>query len=222
MRVKNKKDGNRTFVYSGDLEKEIAKVGKQLLSVEKELLFVEEAYLRVKKQRDSLVLKARQAGVYFIGATQRPDANTLPGQIRDNLLCRVSLGRLTPIGYDMTFPDSKDKAFVNKDIVGRGYIDIGTGIPIEFYSPLVNKKFDFVEHFKNIPPMPFTDVTHIELTPEAKAEVNEFYDDISDFEQEFIESAKDELIKEEEKQKEENIEKLMSEAGVPSYREKLG
>ena len=35
MRVKNKKDGNRTFVYSGDLEKEIAKVGKQLVSVEK-------------------------------------------------------------------------------------------------------------------------------------------------------------------------------------------
>lgn len=57
MRVKNKKDGNRTFVYSGDLEKEIAKVGKQLLSVEKELLFVDEAYSRVKKQRDSLLTR---------------------------------------------------------------------------------------------------------------------------------------------------------------------
>lgn len=57
MRVKNKKDGNRNFVYSGDLEKEIAKVGKQLLSVEKELLFVDEAYSRVKKQRDSLLTK---------------------------------------------------------------------------------------------------------------------------------------------------------------------
>ena len=57
MRVKNKKDGNRTCVYSGDLEKEIAKVGKQLLSVEKELLFVDEAYSRVKKQRDSLLTR---------------------------------------------------------------------------------------------------------------------------------------------------------------------
>lgn len=57
MRVKDKKDGNRTFVYSGDLEKEIAKVGKQLLSVEKELLFVDEAYSRVKKQRDSLLTR---------------------------------------------------------------------------------------------------------------------------------------------------------------------
>lgn len=57
MRVKNKKVGNRTFVYSGDLEKEIAKVGKQLLSVEKELLFVDEAYSRVKKQRDSLLTR---------------------------------------------------------------------------------------------------------------------------------------------------------------------
>lgn len=57
MRVKNKKDGNRTFVYSGDLEKEIAKVGKQLLSVEKELLFVDEAYSHMKKQRDSLLTR---------------------------------------------------------------------------------------------------------------------------------------------------------------------
>lgn len=57
MRVKNKKDGPRTFTYSGDLEKEISKVGKQLLKVEKELLFVDEAYSRVKKQRDSLLTR---------------------------------------------------------------------------------------------------------------------------------------------------------------------
>ncbi|WP_285119667.1 hypothetical protein [Lactococcus petauri] len=57
MRVKKKKDGSKTFTYSGDLEKEIEKVGKNLLKVEKELLFVDEAYLRVKKQRDSLLTK---------------------------------------------------------------------------------------------------------------------------------------------------------------------
>lgn len=57
MRVKKEKDGSRTFTYSGNLEKEIEKVGKNLLKVEKELLFVEEAYLRVKKQRDSLLAR---------------------------------------------------------------------------------------------------------------------------------------------------------------------
>lgn len=57
MRVKKKKDGSKTFTYSGDLEKEIEKVGKNLLKVEKELLFVEETYSRVKKQRDSLLAR---------------------------------------------------------------------------------------------------------------------------------------------------------------------
>ncbi|MDT2584599.1 hypothetical protein P7D17_10945 [Lactococcus petauri] len=31
MRVKNKKDGSRTFIYSGDLEKEISKALKQVV-----------------------------------------------------------------------------------------------------------------------------------------------------------------------------------------------
>lgn len=57
MRVKKEKDGSRTFTYSGNLEKEIEKVGKNLLKVEKELLFVDEAYSRVKKQRDSLLTR---------------------------------------------------------------------------------------------------------------------------------------------------------------------
>lgn len=57
MRVKNKKDGSRTFIYSGDLEKEISKALKQVVKVEKELLFIEEAYSRVKKQRDSLLAR---------------------------------------------------------------------------------------------------------------------------------------------------------------------
>lgn len=169
-----------------------------------------------------LVLKARQAGVFLIFATQRPDVDTLPGAVRDNLMCRVTAGRVSPTGYDMAFPDSKDKAFVNKDIVGRGYIDIGSGIPIEFFSPLVSKNFDFVDYFQKLPSMPFTDVTDIELTVEAKQEVNEFYDEIEDFEADFVDNVKTEIIQEQVKKKEENINKLMAKANVPvSYREKL-
>lgn len=168
-----------------------------------------------------LVLKARQAGIYLIFATQRPDTQTLPGSVRDNLLCRVSLGKLSPTGYDMGFPDSKDKAFVNKDIVGRGYIDIGTGIPIEFYSPFVPKDFDFVEHFKNLTEMPFTDVSDVELTVEAKEEVEDLYDLIDDFEEEEIENSKAEVLTEEKEEKDKKIDDLMEAAGVPSYREQL-
>lgn len=57
-----------------------------------------------------LVLKARQAGVFLILATQRPDADNFGGGVRDNLLFRVSLGKLSEQGYYMTFgSDQKEK-----------------------------------------------------------------------------------------------------------------
>ncbi|MDU0409797.1 hypothetical protein N42HA_02840 [Lactococcus lactis] len=70
--------------------------------------------------------------------------------------------------------------------------------------------------------MPFTDVSDIELTVEAKQEVNEFYDEIEEFEADFVDNVKTEIIQEQVKKKEENIDKLMEKANVPvSYREKL-
>lgn len=73
-----------------------------------------------------LVLKARQAGVFLIIATQKASTEVLKSMIRDNLMCKVSLGILSETGYDMTFGDaSKRKLFVNKQSkVGRGYIDV--------------------------------------------------------------------------------------------------
>lgn len=65
MRVKKEKDGSRTFTYSGNLEKEVEKVGKNLLKVEKELLFVEEAYSRVKKTARLFVSKKRKLSNFY-------------------------------------------------------------------------------------------------------------------------------------------------------------
>ncbi|MGV8957404.1 hypothetical protein [Lactococcus lactis] len=93
----------------------------------------------------SLILKARQAGIFLIFAIQRPDKTTLQGSLRDNMICKVSTGVFTDQGYDMTFPNSKNKTFINKEeIKGRGYIDVGTGVPIEFYSPFVPSNFHFI------------------------------------------------------------------------------
>lgn len=39
----------------------------------------------------------------MIIALQRPDAQSLPNGIRDNLLAKVSLGRLSELGYKMTY-----------------------------------------------------------------------------------------------------------------------
>lgn len=168
-----------------------------------------------------LVLKARQAGLFLIFATQRPDTSTLPGSLRDNMLCKVSTGVLTDQGYDMTFPNSKNKTFINKEeLKGRGYIDVGTGVPIEFYSPFVPEDFDFIEYFKNMPAMPFTDVSKIEITSEAKEVLEEVYNSVEEGEAFFLESQKAKVRQEELVKKENNEKQLLSKAGI-SYKEAM-
>lgn len=109
-----------------------------------------------------LVLKARQAGVFLILATQRPDAEYFGGGIRDNILFRVSLGKLQEQGYYMTFGnDQKNKAFVNKSIKGRGYVDDGSSVPREFYAPFVPRKYDFIAELKKIPSMKVLDTKEV-------------------------------------------------------------
>ncbi|MGC6769524.1 FtsK/SpoIIIE domain-containing protein [Enterococcus sp. LJL51] len=170
-----------------------------------------------------LVLKARQAGVFFILATQKAGTDVIRSAIRDNLMCKVSLGRLSEQGYIMTFgDDNKNKSFINKyGVHGRGYIDVGAGVPQEFYSPLVDPKFDFVEYFKNMPAMPYTDVSDVEVTEEDIEILEEVYGD------NFIESEKEEIAKKSEeqrleqaKEKNEKAEELMEAAGF-SYTDQV-
>lgn len=168
-----------------------------------------------------LVLKARQAGIFLIFATQRPDTTTLPGALRDNMLCKVSLGVLTDQGYEMTFPNNKDKAFINKDgLKGRGYIDVGTGVPVEFYSPFVPKTFDFIDYFKNLPEMPYTDVSKINIKKSDREVLKEVYESVDEGETFFIEQEKEKARQAQVVQKDKQIEKVMAKAGI-SYKEAM-
>jgi len=118
-----------------------------------------------------LVLKARQAGVFIIIATQKAGTDVIRSMIRDNLMCKVSLGVLSATGYEMTFGDQgKTKQFFNKPKVkGRGYIDVGSGIVQEFYAPYVDQdKISFEEIFKAMPEMPHLDLSEMELTSEER------------------------------------------------------
>jgi hypothetical protein len=97
---------------------------------------------------NAITMKARQAGVFLILATQRPDASDFPAGVRDNLMCKVSLGRLSAIGYNMVFgDDNKNKPFYNKRFKGRGYLDTGSSVPQELYAPFVPKSYKFLEEF---------------------------------------------------------------------------
>ena len=59
----------------------------------------------------NIIMKGRQAGIYVLTA-QRPDADVIKGNVRDQLGLRVSLGNLSNDGYRMTFGQT-DKRISN-------------------------------------------------------------------------------------------------------------
>ena len=71
----------------------------------------------------NIVVKGRQAGVFVIFATQRPDADVLDGKVRDQLGLRIALGKLSNEGYKMIFGDS-NTAYKDIGLKGTGYYQI--------------------------------------------------------------------------------------------------
>jgi energy-coupling factor transporter ATP-binding protein EcfA2 len=100
-----------------------------------------------------IVMLGRQAGFFLILACQRPDAKYLGDGIRDQFNFRVALGRMSELGYGMMFGSDTKKQFFLKPIKGRGYVDIGTNVISEFYTPLVPKHHDFLECIKKVRPI---------------------------------------------------------------------
>lgn len=92
-----------------------------------------------------IVMLGRQAGFFLILACQRPDAKYLGDGIRDQFNFRVALGRMSELGYGMMFGSDVQKQFFLKPIKGRGYVDVGTSVISEFYTPLVPKGYDFLK-----------------------------------------------------------------------------
>lgn len=100
----------------------------------------------------NIIMKGRQAGVFMFLTAQRPDADVIKGNVRDQLGLRVSLGNLSNDGYRMTFGQT-DKEFqtIHDSDIGRGYISIlgQYNEPILFDAPLM-EQYDFVEDVKQI------------------------------------------------------------------------
>lgn len=51
---------------------------------------------------------------------------------------------MSELGYSMMFGEV-DKDFFLKQIKGRGYVDTGTSVISEFYTPIVPKGHDFLK-----------------------------------------------------------------------------
>ncbi|MCE8318620.1 DUF87 domain-containing protein [Listeria monocytogenes] len=105
--------------------------------------------IEVMSKLKQIVMLGRQSGFFLILACQRPDAKYLGDGIRDNFNFRVALGRMSELGYNMVFGEN-DKDFFLKPIKGRGYVDVGTSVISEFYTPLVPKEHDFLEAIQEL------------------------------------------------------------------------
>ena len=97
----------------------------------------------------SLLRLGRQAKIFVITATQRPDVNFIPGEARSNLVARVAMGKQDGPALDMVFntrmvqqrihetitdPDTGEKLI--KRIRGRAIVDIGGGpVSVQTFGP---------------------------------------------------------------------------------------
>lgn len=105
-----------------------------------------------KKERDlfkamvsQIVLKGREAGVFVLLATQRPDASDLDGKVRDQLGLRVALGSMSDDGYRMAFGSTSQKIKGNgKPGQGFLYMD-GMRYIQRFCSPFVPEGYQFIQ-----------------------------------------------------------------------------
>lgn len=133
--------------------------------------------LEIMKPLTQIILKGRQAGVFIILATQRPDADDIDGKLRDQFNVRVSLGKLETTGYRMIFGQSgEDKNFFNNEVRGRGYISFGD-IPRENYSPLVPKDFDFKVELSKLSTMVEEDYSGIDLDDSERVQLQKELDE---------------------------------------------
>lgn len=115
-----------------------------------EMLTTKESSIVLNKLKQ-IVMLGRQAGFFLILACQRPDAKYLGDGIRDQFNFRVALGRMSELGYSMMFGET-NKDFFLKQIKGRGYVDTGTSVISEFYTPIVPKGHDFLVEIKKLAP----------------------------------------------------------------------
>lgn len=104
---------------------------------------------QIMSKLKQIVMLGRQSGFFLVLACQRPDAKYLGDGIRDQFNFRVALGRMSELGYGMIFGEV-EKDFFLKQIKGRGYVDTGTSVISEFYTPFVPKGHDFLREISKL------------------------------------------------------------------------
>ena len=102
----------------------------------------------VDKYLKQIVMKGRQMGVFMILCTQKPTAETIPTDIRDQMACRVALGQMSNDGLRMVLGFNSSDLPRAKMGMGAGYcyVDgLGWTAPHAFRAPyLSSNDVDYV------------------------------------------------------------------------------
>ena len=129
---------------------------RAMMSEDREMMLEAERAMGALKQ---IILKGRQAGFFAIIATQNVKADDLPSTFKDNIMTRISVGRLSQFSYEVIFgEENKNKYFkyieqINGErVYGRGYYGVFGSPAREFFSPELPdvKEFSFYDEFETL------------------------------------------------------------------------
>ncbi len=129
---------------------------RAMMSEDREMMLEAEQAMGALKQ---IILKGRQAGFFVIIATQNVKADDLPSTLKDNIMTRVSVGRLSQYSYEVIYgEENKNKYFkyieqINGErVYGRGYYGVFGSPAREFFSPELPdpKEFSFYDEFETL------------------------------------------------------------------------
>lgn len=98
-------------------------------------------YEETAKRLSTIVVTGRSKRVYAGMILQRPDTNFIEGAIRDNLGCRICMGRMSETAYKMAFGSDFSDIKNNRREIGSGLI-FRQGVdtkPREFLAPFIEK-----------------------------------------------------------------------------------
>lgn len=98
------------------------------------------------KRVRSVARKGRTARVHFLVSLQRPDAEFLTGEVRDNFSARISMGRLSPNGALMMWENSSIGVALPRKSRGLGITLNDNSQPVEFRSYWTPDPFKPEEH----------------------------------------------------------------------------
>ncbi|MBZ5984169.1 cell division protein FtsK [Leuconostoc gelidum subsp. gasicomitatum] len=108
-----------------------------------------ESYNTAMSNLKEIAMLGRELGFYILIGMQRPDGNSLPMAVGNQLNMRINMGVPTPEIEKMVFSDNdKQLRSLSSHLKGWGFIKIGDGQVRSFFAPEVPKDFNLHDYIR--------------------------------------------------------------------------